>query len=56
MLFGAQPLIGNHKKNLENKTLAIITGIESQNIDISIDKFIQCVYGLEYEIIIEKIN
>ena len=35
---------------------AIITGIESRNIDTSVDKFIQCVYGLEYEIIVKKAN
>ena len=35
---------------------AIITGIESRNIDTSVDKFIQCVYGLEYEIIVKHRN
>ena len=40
----------------QKKAALKITGIESRNIDTSVDKFIQCVYGLEYEIIVKKAN
>ena len=34
---------------------AIITGIESRDVDTSIDKFLQCIYGLGYQVKIEKL-
>lgn len=34
---------------------AIITGIESRNVDTSVDKFLLCVQGLKYELKIESL-
>ena len=33
----------------------VITGIESRDVNTSIDKFLQCIYGLGYQVKIEKL-
>ena len=41
--------------NIIGVNSAIITGIESRDVDTSIDKFLQCIYGLGYQLKIEKL-